>query len=295
MTGLRGWSCATGQASRGVSTRHAGVRAPLVGLALVVAASLAAAPYELQTPRGPGPFVTVLAVHGGGWTSGTPADTAPFCRAVLEAGFACAALDYRLAPQTPFPGQIDDLTRAIHDLMRDAARLRLNPAGVVLAGESAGGHLAAFLGAEHPSTLPILGVIAFSPPLDLEALGEPGRALGITPPEVRALTGAAGWSASDIERMRRASPVDAIRPGAPPFLIVFGTADSLVPPSQARGFCDRLRHTGGSCQLLPIPGAPHGLWAEDRFERWKSVWYPTLIDWIQRLAAPPLPKTPDPR
>jgi len=254
-----------------------------------------AAQFNLQTPPGPGPFLTVLAVHGGGWTAGTPADSAPFCRAILQAGFACAAPDYRLAPQTLFPGQIEDLTRAIHDLMRDAARLRLNPAGVILAGESAGGHLAAFLGAEHPAGLPILGVIAFSPPLDLVALGEPGRALGITPAEVHALTGAAGWSASDVERMRRASPVQAIRPGAPPFLIVFGTADSLVPPSQARGFCDRVRITGGSCQLLPVPGAAHGLWVEDRFERWKSVWYPTVIDWIQRLPVSPLSKAPDPR
>lgn len=272
-----------------------GRRFRLPTLLLFAIPALAAAPYNLQTPPGPGPFLTVLAVHGGGWTAGSPADTAPFCRAILQARFACAAPYYRLAPQTPFPGQIEDLTKAIRDLMRDAARLRLNPAGVVLVGESAGGHLAAFLGAQHPDALPILGVIAFSAPLDLEALGEPGRALGITPPEVHALTGAAGWSAADIERMRRASPLHAIRPGAPPFLIVFGTADSLVPPSQARGFCDQLRQAGGSCQLAPVPGAPHGLWAEDRFDRWKSVWYPTLIDWIRRLPAKPLSKAPDPR
>jgi acetyl esterase/lipase len=203
---------------------------------------------------------------------------------MVGAGFACAAVDYRLAPKTRFPGQIDDLTRAIRYLLHNAARLHLKPDGVFLAGESAGGHLVAFLGAEHPSDLPILGVIAFAPPLDLEALGEPGRALGVVPPEVRALTGASGWTPGDLDRMRRASALNVLRPGAPPFLIVFGAADALVPPAQSSAFCEKVRQGGGTCDLLPIPGARHGVWAEDRFETWKSVWYPALTDWLHLLA-----------
>jgi acetyl esterase/lipase len=214
---------------------------------------------------------------------------------MLESGFACAALDYRLAPQTRFPGQIEDLTQAVRYLLQNAVRLRLKPDGILLAGESAGGHLAAFLGAEHPDSLKILGVVAFSPPLDLEALGEPGRALGIIPPEVRALTGASGWTPADLDLMRRASPIHALRPNPPPFLIAFGTADALVPPSQSRAFCEKVRQTGGACQLLPIPGARHGLWTEDQFDRWKSVWFPTLLDWIARLPVDRLQKSNNPR
>jgi acetyl esterase/lipase len=232
---------------------------------------------DIQVPLGPGPFPAILAVHGGGWTSGSRADADPFCRLMVQSGFACAALDYRLAPQTRFPGQIEDLTNAIRELLQKAPQYHLDTRGLLLAGESAGGQLVAFLGAQHPAGLPILGVVAFSPPLDLEALAEPVRALGILPPEIQALTGATGWTADDLDRMRRASPLRALQPGSPPFLIVFGTADLLVPSSQARIFCQR----ASACELLPIPGARHGLWSEEQFDRWESVWYTTLVNWIR--------------
>jgi acetyl esterase/lipase len=193
---------------------------------------------------------------------------------MVEAGFACAAIDYRLAPATRFPGQTEDVDRAVDWLLDNAGRFGIVRQHVILAGESAGGHLVCFTRSKR-----VLGVVAFSPPVDLIALGEPGRGLGLVSPEIRALTGATGWSAGDIEAMRRASPLFAVEAqGAPPLLIIFGTADTLVPPGPAREFCGR----AAGCEWIPVPGAPHGLWDEERLVRWQSVWYATLVERIHQ-------------
>jgi len=240
---------------------------------------------DLETPAGEGPFLTVVAVHGGGWSGGTRADASAFCRAIVASGYACAAIDYRLAPAVRFPEQIEDVRAAIAFLIANAGRFGLRPAGVILAGESAGGQLVSWLGAQHPEGVPILGVIAFSAPCDLIALGEPGRALGVVPPEVRDLLGVSGWTPGDLEKMRRASPRFAIRPrdavrGAPPFLLVHGKEDRVVPPQQSEDFCAELNRAGMTCETSLIPGARHGLWNEAAFARWQPEWYPELNRWI---------------
>ncbi len=242
---------------------------------------------DLETPAGAGPFLTVVAVHGGGWSGGTRADAAAFCRTMVRSGYACAAIDYRLAPAVRFPDQIEDVGNAIAFLIANADRFRLMPRGVILAGESAGGQLVSWLGAQHPEGIPILGVVAFSAPCDLIALGEPGRTLGIVPPEVRDLLGVIGWTPGDLERMRRASPRFAIRPrdagaGAPPFLLLHGQADRVVPPGQSEDFCIALNRAGMTCETTLIPGARHGLWNEAVFEQWQSEWNTVLIRWIER-------------
>jgi acetyl esterase len=240
---------------------------------------------DLETPADTGPFLTVVAVHGGGWSGGTRADASAFCRAMVASGYACAAIDYRLAPAVHFRDQIEDVRAAIAFLMANAGRFRLTPKGVILAGESAGGQLASWLGAQHPEGVPVLGVIAFSAPCDLIALGEPGRALGVVPPEVRDLLGVSGWTAGDLEKMRSASPRFTIRPrdavaGAPPFLLIHGQEDRVVPPRQSKDFCVELNRLGTSCEATLIPGARHGLWNEAVFTRWQSEWYSVLNHWI---------------
>lgn len=235
---------------------------------------------DLETPSGAGPFLAVVAVHGGGWSGGSRADAQPFCREMLRIGLACAAIDYRLAPSTRFPGQIDDLQTAIRFLMSKASAFHIKPLGVLLAGESAGGQIVSWLGSTHPAGLPILGVIAFSAPSDLAALGEPGRLLGVVPPEVHDLLGVERWTARDVASMQQASPLAVAQAGAPPFLLIHGEADRLVPVSQSRNFCNALLRSGSECELAAIPAARHGLWSEDQFEHWKPSWLPRVVGWL---------------
>lgn len=232
---------------------------------------------DLYTPPAPGPYLTILAVHGGGWSAGSRADAAGFCRIMVESGYACAAMDYRLAPANGFGAQSEDIKAAIAYLAAKSQTAR-----IVLAGESAGGHLVSYVGAQH--VLAIAGVISFSAPQDFLALAEPGRALGIIPPELHDLLGISGWDQPNIQAMRDASPVTNIRPGAPPFLLIHGDADRLVPISQSRAFCAALGNEP-QCRVYVVHNGRHGLWSEDQIELHAPDWRTAITEWIAKEIA----------
>jgi alpha-L-fucosidase 2 len=236
---------------------------------------------DVTTPNGPGPFAPVFAVHGGSWTGGGRANAAAFCRLIVQAGRACVAVDYRLAPGTRYPGQLDDLRLALRYFFENAGKFGLSRERAILAGESAGAHLVASLALERePLPFPIAGVLLFSPPVDLVGLAETTRPFGVVPKEVQAISGATGWDEASLAAMRAASPLNAVRAGAPPFLIVQGTADVIVPSPQLRYFCKKLHDSGSECELDELPGAGHSLWEEDRLERFETEWHNHVFRWI---------------
>jgi acetyl esterase len=101
-------------------------------------------PARLYRAAGDEPPVVVYA-HGGGWVMGGLETHDGLCRALVAAsGWAVVAVDYRLAPEHPYPAAVDDVGRAL-DWLRagGAAALGLDPARMVVAGDSAGGHIAA--------------------------------------------------------------------------------------------------------------------------------------------------------
>jgi acetyl esterase len=93
---------------------------------------------------GPQPLPTVLYFHGGGWTIGSlEAYDAPLRFFCARIGCAVLAVDYRLAPEHKFPAAVDDAVATFHWLAANAAGLGLDPGRIVVAGDSAGGTLAA--------------------------------------------------------------------------------------------------------------------------------------------------------
>ncbi|MAQ17159.1 MAG: alpha/beta hydrolase [Sandaracinus sp.] len=94
------------------------------------------------TPGRPAPLVVYL--HGGGFVIGNLATHEAFCRRLSRtAGVAVAAVDYRLAPEHPFPAAADDCLAVVRGLRDGAKRFEIDPERVALAGDSAGGNLAA--------------------------------------------------------------------------------------------------------------------------------------------------------
>ncbi len=86
---------------------------------------------------------TILYFHGGGWVMGSLEGYDPICRYFCaRTGCAVVAVDYRLAPEHKFPAAIDDAVAAFRWLAADSARLGLDPARIVIAGDSAGGNIA---------------------------------------------------------------------------------------------------------------------------------------------------------
>jgi acetyl esterase len=99
-------------------------------------------PIRIFTPGGEGPFACVVYFHGGGWVvcDLDTHDTA--CRAIARRAEAVVvAVDYRLGPEHKFPAAVDDSYAAVQWVAANAARLRVDPGGIVVAGDSAGGNL----------------------------------------------------------------------------------------------------------------------------------------------------------
>ncbi|MFF5532897.1 alpha/beta hydrolase fold domain-containing protein [Streptomyces cinerochromogenes] len=222
-------------------------------------------------------------VHGGAWRTGLRDDLGPrfrhwrpgpFARLALS-GVAVACPDYRLSGEARHPAQLDDL-RALLVWLRDrAGDLGIDPDRVVLWGESAGGHLAALtaLTVPHGSAGPatVRGCVTWYAPTDLTRLAEdhpPGRFDPHDPATFEALLlGAAPADAPG--PARDASPALRVTPQAPPFLVLHGTRDELVPCAQGERLAEALRAARVPVDHVPVPGANH-LWAgltEDGVER----------------------------
>ena len=109
--------------------------------------------------------------------------------------------------------------------------------------------------------LQVRGVVAIYSPTDLVALA---RNSTYIPQWVREnlQTGALGWFITS--RLQQLSPAAHVRRDMPPFLLIHGTNDQLVPFSQSQIMCDRMRAAGAQCDLYPVQGAGHGIrWWED--------------------------------
>lgn len=101
---------------------------------------------RLYRPATPGPHPLYVFLHGGGWCSGGLDERDPRCRTVcVGADCVVASVDYRLAPEHPFPGPAEDCFAALCHLVGDAAHLGIDPGRVAVGGESAGGNLAAVI------------------------------------------------------------------------------------------------------------------------------------------------------
>jgi acetyl esterase len=100
-------------------------------------------PLRVFRPAGEGPLPVVAYAHGGGWALGTLDSFDPVCRALANAsGAVVASIDYRLAPEHPFPAGLDDVLAAVRWLAANARELDGDPERIAVAGDSAGGNLA---------------------------------------------------------------------------------------------------------------------------------------------------------
>ncbi|MCX5403012.1 alpha/beta hydrolase [Streptomyces sp. NBC_00335] len=212
------------------------------------------------------PLPVVLYLHGGGWRAGSRAELGPrfrhwspdpFAR-LARAGFAVASVDYRLSGEAVHPAQLDDATAALGWLTARAGELGLDAHRIVSWGESAGAHLAALLAL----TAPVSGCVVWYGPTDLTTLpGQcPPGAYDAADPTTREalLIGAALADAPD--RARAASPVAHVHAGAPPFLVLHGAEDTLIPLAQGEQLAAALHRVGARVDFRPVPGADHG-WA----------------------------------
>ncbi|MHB2027441.1 MAG: DUF3293 domain-containing protein [Acidimicrobiales bacterium] len=208
--------------------------------------------WRLSTTSSGAPVVLYL--HGGAWTFGDKREQGrPMLHEFVRRGWVVVASNYRLAPRHPWPAQIEDATRVLGWIKRNVANYGGDPSRVVVAGGSAGGHLAALLGlsAEDPTWRPedardvadwsVRAVMSFYGVLEMTGDETHWRGLGrgLRILLERRVVQLPYDEHPDV--YEALSPYHRITSGAPPFLVVQGINDTLVEVNVARDFVAKFR------------------------------------------------------
>ncbi|MBV9515201.1 MAG: alpha/beta hydrolase, partial [Mycobacteriaceae bacterium] len=215
-----------------------------------------------------GPAPVLLFVPGGAWVVGTRTlQGYALLSHLAEQGWVCLSIDYRVSPHHRWPRHVTDVKAAVAWARANVDRFGGDRDFVAIAGCSAGGHLAALTGLTHDDPdfhidLPddadtsVDAVVGIYGRYDWEDRSTPERERFV---EFLERVVVRKRLARHPEVFRQASPIARVRADAPPFLVVHGSADTVIPVAQARAFAERLREASRSpVEYLELPGASHG-------------------------------------
>lgn len=232
---------------------------------------------------------TLLQVHGGGWVLGSKNEQGlPLVTHLASRGWVCVSADYRLSPRATFPDPLVDLKRAIQWIREHGAEYGADPDFIVVTGGSAGGHLATLVGLtgneveyqpgfEDVDTS-VKACVSFYGVYDFTDRHKHYRNPGLGRLLQRRVMKAALEEARDA--YEKASPMSRLRPDTPPFFIIHGDRDTLVPVEEARRFFAMFEEVApGSVVYAEIPGAQHA------FEIFPSLRTTFVIHGVERFLA----------
>lgn len=207
------------------------------------------------------PLSVIVWLHGGAWLMGDRTGAPKLERHFAREGFAMVSIDYRLSGEAVFPAPLHDVRAAIRWVRTHAAEYNFDPERIGLWGSSAGGHLAALAGVtswqhELPGEVnvgdvssAVQAIVDGYGPADLTT---PDQAV----PPTDALLG--GPVADRLDVAREASPALRVASVAPPFLLMHGLADALIPATQSGLLFEALAAAGHDATLYLIEGFGHG-------------------------------------
>ena len=192
-------------------------------------------------------------------------------RALVEDGYAVASVDYRLSTQAKFPAQIHDLKAAIRFLRGHGGAWQLPTKKIWIAGDSAGGHLAALTGVSNSSvelegevgddrtqSSDVQGIISFYGASDLTTILQQStpHGLSVRVPALELLLDGQPDAMPALARL--ASPVFHVDKSDPPLLLLHGDQDAQMPVNQALELLGAYERVKAPAQLEVVHGAVHG-------------------------------------
>ena len=190
----------------------------------------------------------LVLIHGGGWGAGAPELLAPMAACFAERGMVAVNIGYRLTSEEGVRvfDCVSDVKQAVAWVADHAGELGVDPSRIAVAGDSAGGHLAAcagmvpgFLAEGRTNETAVAAMILYNPVIDTASEdGWPMR--GYPEHERRAL-----------------SPAGHVRAGLPPTLVIHGEADSCTPFQWSERFVEAMHAAGNVVEFMPLPGVDH--------------------------------------
>ena len=196
----------------------------------------------------------LLWFFGGGWTTGTPANSVWWASWAADHGLVGFAPDYRTKGRfgTPPQAAVADARAVLHWVEEHAGELGIDPRRIAVGGNSAGGHVALWTAiAQSPPGSAAGEAPRFKPRALVltSAVSDTSPASGYTPQRFGAEAGAL-------------SPVHQLDAKMPPMLVFHGDADKTVPQAQSLALRDRLRAAGNGCEFVNVPGGSHNFAGE---------------------------------
>jgi acetyl esterase/lipase len=205
-------------------------------------------------------------IHGGGWRHGSKSDE-PGAKYFVDCGYAMASLNYRLSDKAIFPAQLEDCKAAIRWLRKHANEYGLDPDRIGVFGASAGGHLVALLGTTGDAkqfdkvggnsdvSSQVEAVCDICGPSDLTTIAQQAGAQYKLKELVKQFLGSDPETDKNVALS--ASPVAYAHRGDPPFLIMHGDADDIVPYQQGTELYHTLKNANVDAQLETKKVAGH--------------------------------------
>lgn len=231
------------------------------------AGSIRARLYRADSAGAKGNSPALVYLHGGGFVLGTLDGADELCRAIAAgSGWTVVSLDYRLAPENPYPAALEDCVDAYAWLSRTASEFGIDPGYIAVGGDSAGGNLAAALclyRRDEHSTLPVTQVLAY-PAVD-ETFTASSWSEFADAPMLRAADARWFWEQyvgehhSGGDHLAAPMRAESLR-GLPPALILTAEVDPIRDDAEA--YAARLRRDGVPVSLTRYAGVFHGFVTE---------------------------------
>ena len=210
----------------------------------------------------------VVFVHGGGWVGGDKSGWSMQAKELAQNGYVAISINYRLAPKHPYPAAVQDCQAAVRWLRVNAVKYHVAVDRIGSMGDSAGGHLASYLGVrdhEIPdvkTSSKVNCVVDYYGRMDL-ALS--GGAHDFRPDFIgKSLPGG-------LEEYKAASPITYVDKTSAPFLIVQGANDPQVEPVQSYNMMTALNKAGVEATLIVLSGQGHGFNGRPAKDAWKAA------------------------
>jgi acetyl esterase/lipase len=244
--------------------------------------------------KGEAPFPVVITVAGSAFFSNNSKQHAfSIGKILLKYGFAIVATNHRSSREAIFPAHVNDLKGVVRFLRANASKYRLDTTFIGIAGNSSGGNLAAMMGTSSgvknytvgEKTVSIEGdiggnttessrvdaVVDWYGPTAFERMDSCGSKMVHDAPDSPESVYIGESIQNNLDLCALANPITYVDKNDPPFLVIHGEADPLVPHCQSVLLYKALKKNGVACEMITVPGAGHGgIWEEKYKEKMAS-------------------------